>query len=72
MIIIFSENLNMILGLIGIGGLALSISLVGIAIFLLSSIYLRRPVIPELLGNLSSLVTAICVIGFSIKRAMKQ
>jgi len=44
----------MIIGLVGIGGLAVSMLLVGVLMFTLSAFYLRKPMIAGLIGNLSS------------------
>jgi len=62
----------MLIGLVGIGGLAVTMVLVGVLFFTLSTLYLRKPFIAGLIGNISSFSISIAVILLFIKRDMKQ
>lgn len=65
-------NIHMIIGLIGIGGLAVSIILIGVLFFTLSTVYLRKPMVAGLIGNISSFTVAIGVILLFIKRDLNK
>jgi hypothetical protein len=62
----------MIIGLIGIGGLAVSMLMVGVLMFTLSAVYLRKPLIAGLIGNLSSFSVAVGVILLFIKKDLNK
>lgn len=67
-----NNNLHMIIGLIGIGGLAVSILMIGVFFFTLSAVYLRKPMVSGLIGNISSFTVAIGVILLFIKRDLNK
>jgi hypothetical protein len=67
-----NNNLHMIIGLVGIGGLAVSMLLVGVLMFTLSAFYLRKPMIAGLIGNLSSFTVAIGVILLFIRKDLNK
>ena len=67
-----NDNLHMLIGIIGISGLAVSIILIGVAFFTISLLYLKKPQIAGLIGNISSLSIAVGVILFFIKRGINN
>jgi len=67
-----NNNLHMIIGLIGIGGLAVSMLMIGVLFFTLSTVYLRKPMVAGLVGNISSFTVAIGVILLFIKKDLNK
>jgi len=59
------DNLNKIIGVIA------GIEIIVIAIFTVSVLYLRNPVMAGIIGNISSLTMIAGIIGFSVKREIK-
>ncbi len=62
------DNLDKILGLVGV---IAGIEIIAIAIFTVSVLYFRNPVIAGLIGNLSSLTMIIGIIWYSVKREIR-
>jgi hypothetical protein len=59
------DNMDKILGLVG---LMVGIELIAIAIFTVTILYFRNPFAAGIVGNISSLVMTMGIIGFMINR----
>ncbi len=64
----FINNLDKIIGMIG---LVMGIELIAIAIFTVSVIYFRNPVIAGVIGNLSSLGMLLATLFVFVKKDMQ-
>ena len=64
----FINNLDKIIGMIG---LVMGIELIAIAIFTVSVIYFRNPVVAGVIGNLSSLGMLLATLFVFVKRDMQ-
>ena len=63
----FIDNLDKIIGMVG---LIMGIELIAIAIFTVSILYLRSPVVAGIIGNLSSLGMMLGTIFVFVKKEM--
>ena len=66
-IIMFIDNLDKIIGMVG---LIIGIELIAIAIFTVSILYFRSPVVAGIIGNLSSLGMMLGTIFVFVKKEM--
>jgi len=64
----FIDNLDKIIGMVG---LVMGIELIAIAIFSVSVLYFRNPVVAGVIGNLSSLGMLLGTIFVFVKKDMK-
>jgi hypothetical protein len=64
----FIDNLDKIIGMVG---LVMGIEIIAIAIFTISVIYLRNPVVAGVIGNLSSLGMLFGTLFIFVKKDMK-
>jgi len=62
---------NLVVKISALVGLFVGIELIAIAIFTVSVIYFRSPVVAGVIGNLSSLGMTLGVILVSVKREMR-